>query len=98
MVDIQKSLEDTLEHTIYIMDVLATLYKLAPNGVYETVYLWDDSIIEDKEVARVRDSQEVSMGLMSMTEYRMKWYNETEEKAKEMIKLIQSEKPAIGVI
>jgi hypothetical protein len=42
---------------------------------------FDDSIIEDKTAERQTDRQEVASGIMSRLEYRMKWYNETEEEA-----------------
>ena len=42
---------------------------------------FDDSIIEDKESERNTDRQDVSMGAMSLVEYRAKWYGETEEQA-----------------
>lgn len=42
---------------------------------------FDDSIIEDKTAERAQDRQDVAMGVMSLTEYRAKWYGETEEEA-----------------
>ena len=42
---------------------------------------FDDSIIEDKQTERNEDRKDVSMGAMSLPEYRAKWYGETEEKA-----------------
>lgn len=42
---------------------------------------FDDSIIEDKAAERQQDRQDVSMGVMSLAEYRAKWYGETAEKA-----------------
>lgn len=44
---------------------------------------FDDSIIEDKTAERQSDRQDVSMGAMSLAEYRAKWYGETIEKAQE---------------
>lgn len=44
---------------------------------------FDDSIIEDKEAERSRDRQDVSMGVMSLAEYRAKWYGETLEQAQQ---------------
>ena len=44
---------------------------------------FDDSIIEDKEAERNRDRQDVSMGVMSLAEYRAKWYGETLEQAQQ---------------
>lgn len=76
--EIQKSLQLSLDDLIYAMYALANLYKLAPNGKYNTTYVWDDSIVIDAEVERVRDQSEVSQGLMAKYEYRMKWYGEDE--------------------
>ena len=44
---------------------------------------FDDSIIEVKEAERNRDRQDVSMGVMSLAEYRAKWYGETLEQAQQ---------------
>lgn len=44
---------------------------------------FDDSIIEDKTTERQNDRQDVSMGAMSLAEYRAKWYGETLEQAQE---------------
>ena len=52
---------------------------------------FDDSIIEDKETMKMTDRQDVSMGVMSKVEYRMKWYNEDEETAKEKIAKVEEE-------
>lgn len=46
---------------------------------------FDDSIIEDKDAERRRDREDVSMGVMSLAEYRAKWYGETEEQAQQRI-------------
>lgn len=46
---------------------------------------FDDSIIQDKVSERQQDRQDVSMGVMPLWEYRMKWYGEDEETAKGMI-------------
>lgn len=44
---------------------------------------FDDSIIEDKTTERKNDRQDVAMGVMSLAEYRAKWYGETLEKAQQ---------------
>lgn len=46
---------------------------------------FDDSIIEDKAAERQQDRQDVSMGAMSLAEYRAKWYGETESDAAERL-------------
>jgi A118 family predicted phage portal protein len=52
---------------------------------------FDDSIIEDKETMKMTDRQDVNMGVMSKVEYRMKWYNEDEETAREKIAEIEEQ-------
>jgi len=42
---------------------------------------FDDSIIEDKATERTNERQDVAMGVMSLAEYRAKWYGETPEQA-----------------
>ncbi len=48
---------------------------------------FDDSIIQDSEAERTQDRQDVSMGAMSLAEYRAKWYAETLEKASTKVQL-----------
>ena len=50
---------------------------------------FDDSVIEDKETMKMTDRQDVNMGVMSKVEYRMKWYNEDEETAKQKLAEIE---------
>lgn len=56
------------------------------NGLYTSGYefncKFNDSILTDEETERQQDRQDVSMGVMSHLEYRMKWYNEDESTAK----------------
>jgi hypothetical protein len=42
---------------------------------------FDDSIIEDKETERQTDKGDIAIGAMTLIDYRMKWYGETEEEA-----------------
>ena len=55
------------------------------NGLYTSGYEFmcnfNDSILTDEETERQQDRQDVSMGVMSHLEYRMKWYNEDEAAA-----------------
>lgn len=50
---------------------------------------FDDSIIVDTESQRAQDRQDVNMGVMSVLEYRMKWYGEDEATAKKMLPTMQ---------
>ena len=56
------------------------MYRAVRN--YQTSFDWDDSIVTDVESERQSDRLDVAMGAMSLVEYRMKWYGETEEQAK----------------
>ena len=52
---------------------------------YEFNCKFNDSILTDEETERQQDRQDVSMGVMSLLEYRMKWYNEDEKTAAEKL-------------
>ena len=56
------------------------------NGVYTTKYEltcnFKDNVLSDEKTERAQDMADVAAGLMAPFEYRMKWYNETEEEAK----------------
>lgn len=59
------------------------------NGLYTSGYEFqcnfNDSILTDEEAERQQDRQDVSMGVMSLAEYRAKWYGETEEEAEKKL-------------
>lgn len=78
---IQNNLYDCLE------DFVAGLafYNSMLNSGYEFSCKFNDSILTDEEAERQQDRQDVSMGVMSHLEYRMKWYNEDESTAKKML-------------
>ena len=78
---IQNNLYDCLE------DFVAGLafYNSMLNSGYEFSCKFNDSILTDEETERQQDRQDVSMGVMSHLEYRMKWYNEDETTAKKML-------------
>lgn len=78
---IQENLKECLEDLVY---ALAFYNALSKSG-YEFVCNFNDSILVDEETERTQDRQDVAMGVMSLIEYRMKWYGETEEQAKAMI-------------
>lgn len=80
---IQSALEDAIVDLAQAIDTYATLYKLAPKGGYQVKIHWDDSILIDSEKERARDKDDVRSGIMQKWEYRVKWYNESEEEAKQ---------------
>lgn len=88
----QENLQKALENLIYAMDVLTTLYNLAPVGNYEVSFNWDDSLIVDTEREQTLQMQEVSQGLRSKVKYIQYRYGLTEEQAKEELEQINQEK------
>lgn len=88
----QENLQKALENLIYAMDVLATLYNLAPQGNYEVSFNWDDSLIVDTEREQSLQMQEVNVGLRSKVKYIMFRYGLTEEQAKQELEMINQEK------
>lgn len=75
---IQNNLEKCLQDFV---ESLAFYNGCYMSGV-EFACKFKDSILTDEESERQQDRQDVSMGAMSLLEYRMKWYNEDEETAR----------------
>ena len=80
--DIQNALKTALSDLIYAMDVLATLYSLAPQGEYDISFEFDDSIVADRRVEFTEKMQLVSAGIMQAWEFRVWYFGEDEETAK----------------
>lgn len=57
------------------------IYHLAPNGNYEVVFEWGDSILADPEAERQNDRYDLANGTLRPEEYRAKYRNETIEQA-----------------
>ena len=74
---IQSKLKDCLEDFVAGLAFYNGLYTSG----YEFMCNFNDSILTDEETERQQDRQDVSMGVMSHLEYRMKWYNEDEATA-----------------
>lgn len=74
-------LEPVLDELIRIIARLGGVLGANTNPDTEIVVDFDDSIIEDKQAERQSDRQDVSMGAMTLVEYRAKWYGETDEEA-----------------
>lgn len=93
----KKKLEVGYESSIYDL-VEAVAYASTKFGKYnvnteDMVIQFDDSIVEDKETESNRAMREVSAGLLSKVEYRMKIFGETEEIAKKKIEEINASNP-----
>lgn len=89
--DIQKALEKTLRDTIDIMNVYCTLYKIVPEADYEVSFEWDDSILVDTSEEMSKRVTLIANGIYSKTEFRMWYFGETEEQAKQALKIIEDE-------
>lgn len=88
----QENLQNSLEDLLYAMDVLTTLYELAPVGNYEASFTWGDSILTDTQTETTLQMQEVNAGLRSKLKYIMYRYGLTEEQALEELARIEEEK------
>lgn len=78
-------LEPVLDELIRIIARLGGILGANTDPNTEIVVDFDDSIIEDKQAERQSDRQDVSMGAMTLVEYRAKWYGETPEEAKKHV-------------
>lgn len=100
--DKQELIQNSHKHSIrvesFLHGLVKTLLWIGHNYIDSEVkeeahieVIFDQSPLIDENAERLRDLQEVKDGLMTKWEYRMKWYGETEEKAKEMIAEISGE-------
>ena len=89
--DIQKALQKALDDAVYVMDVYATLFNLAPDGAYAVSYEWDDSLISSPEEELQRRLTLMQAGLESKLNLRMWYYGETEDQAKAQMQRINEE-------
>lgn len=76
-------LDTVLKELITIICTLGKTIGAAVDDESEIQIDFDDSIIEDKEAIRKEDRNDVAMGVMSLEEYRAKYYGETIEKARQ---------------
>lgn len=85
----KKKHENRLESALF--DIITSLSYAATNFSHYSIDLtglvitFDDSIIEDKDAIANRSMRELSAGVLSAVEYRMKVYGETEDVAKQKI-------------
>ena len=62
-----------MEDLIYAMDVMCSIYSLAPKGEYETSYSWDDSLVTDRKAEFAEKFQLVQGEILGADEFRA-WY------------------------
>jgi A118 family predicted phage portal protein len=80
--DIQKTYQLSLEKLVKSIDILSTLYKLAPAGTFTQSFSFDDSIVSDRQTEFEERTQLLGAGVMNDWEMRMWYFGETEEEAK----------------
>jgi hypothetical protein len=80
---------------INLVKALAELSTTIGNPIdaSEVSIVWEDSIIVDTAEMKKLAMAEIDAGVISKEEYRMKFYGETPEEAKEKIAEIEGEKP-----
>lgn len=81
--DIEKSMENALHALVDIMNTYATLYHLAPEGAYEASFRFGDSVVTDTAAEREQMRRDCLDGAAAWWEYRMRFYGEPEETARE---------------
>lgn len=89
---IQNNLKQCLEDLAYAIAFYNAMFT-AEIG-FECSF--HDSIKTDEDTERQLDIRDMQMGLMSRVDYRMKWYGETEEQAKQKIAEITMENMALS--
>lgn len=78
---LEQAIYDMVESIAYLVNE----YTTDTMDASEISIMFDDSIIEDKDSQKTSDRTDVTNGVMSKVEYRMKWYGEDEETARENI-------------
>lgn len=78
---IQNNLKDCLEDLCYAL----AFHNSLMTTNFEFTCNFKDSILTDEETERQQDRSDVAMGVMSLVEYRMKWYGEDEATATKKI-------------
>lgn len=83
--DVQKSMQTALEHLVWIMDVYASLYKLAPKGEYEISFSWGDGIMENTDLEFNRRKMLADSGYLKPEKLIAWYFGTSEEEAKDYI-------------
>ena len=83
--DIQQAFQTAHENLVYAMYALSLLYELAPDGEYETMFNFGDSIMEDADIEFQRLMQ-MAAAKMIRPEKVVAWYfGVSEEEALKML-------------
>lgn len=82
---IQKAWDTGLDALIYAMDVLCTLYNLAPAGKTEKNTTWGDGVLEDTDKEYQRRWAMVLAGKLKIEKFYAWYFGCSEEEAMDMI-------------
>lgn len=80
--DIQKALQKALEHLVWVMDLYASLYNLAPRGEYETSFTWGDGVMENTDIEFARRKLLADSGYLKPEKLVAWYFGISEEDAK----------------
>ncbi|MEG2653166.1 MAG: hypothetical protein RSA17_06275, partial [Ruthenibacterium sp.] len=80
--DMQKSLALALTKLVRVMDLYASLYRLAPQGAYEASFSFGDAVATDTAAEREAMRADCRDGAAAWWEYRMRFYGESEGEAR----------------
>lgn len=92
--DVRDKLEDCINDVISGLDMYASVYNLAPSGVYEVVYDFSD-ITYNYEEEKTRWWGYVVAGKVPAYKYFMKFEGMSEEEAKAMVEEAKPKEPAL---
>lgn len=88
---IQESMEKAIKDIVYATNVLVSLYNLAPEGDYDTIIEWQDSILTDTDTELEQQLNLKREGIISKAEIRAWYKGEPLEKAQEEIAAMEKE-------
>ena len=88
---IQEAMEKAIKDIVYATNVLVSLYNLAPEGDYDTIIEWQDSILTDTDTELEQQLNLKREGIISKAEIRAWYKGEPLEKAKEEIAAMEKE-------
>lgn len=88
---LQTALQTALTDAVYGMDVWATINNMAPRGIYEMSFAWDDSIVVDSDKEFSQRMQLVNANMLRK-ELVLAWYfGCSEEEALSMMPAMQGD-------
>lgn len=82
---LENSVKAIVRAIIYANNTFTNNEQIKLGDKEEIEVIFDDSIIEDKTSEKTSDRTDLQNGIMSMVEYRMKWYGEDEKTARETV-------------